>query len=173
MSIFGSGGVDKKTYVSFVTEYKEIMYRIAFGYLGDATKAIDAVDEAVFLGYSHRKELREPSLLKTWLTRIVINECYRVLRKDKREVIMEVLPEQPHSIQEESLSLPLKMAVQALPEDLRKVIVLRYFGGYTIADTAVILEIPEGTVATRSRKALQILRVELSDEEGGGSDEQR
>lgn len=171
MSIFSSAGVDKKTYVSFVAEYKEIMYRIAFGYLGDATRAIDAVDEAVFLGYSHRKELREPSLLKTWLTRIVINECYRVLRKDKREVIMEVLPEQSHSIPEESL--PLKMAVQALPEDLRKVIVLRYFGGYTIADTAVILEIPEGTVATRSRKALQILRVELSDEEGGGPDERR
>jgi RNA polymerase sigma-70 factor (ECF subfamily) len=53
--------------------------------------------------------------------------------------------------------------VQNLPEDLRKIIVLRYFGGYTISETAEIIEIPEGTVATRARKALGILRVEISE----------
>ncbi|AFM00198.1 RNA polymerase sigma factor, sigma-70 family [Desulfitobacterium dehalogenans ATCC 51507] len=165
MGVFGGKGVDKKTYVAFITDYKSMMYRIAFGYLGDEAKALEAVDEAVYLGYVHRKELREPSFFKTWLTRILINECYRILRMGKREVIMEVLPEQGQSFPEGTLSI--KLAVQALPEDLRKVIVLRYFGGYTIADTALILGIPEGTVATRSRKALKILRVELSEEEGG------
>lgn len=78
---------------------------------------------------------------------------------------MEALPEQGQSFPEGTLSL--KMAIQGLSEDLRKVIVLRYFGGYTIADTAALLEIPEGTVATRTRKALRLLRVELSDQEGG------
>lgn len=73
--------------------YKSTMYRLAFGYLGDADKALEAVDEAVYLGYVHRKELREPVFFKTWLTRILINECYRLLRMGKREVIMEVLPE--------------------------------------------------------------------------------
>lgn len=165
MGIFGVKGIDQKTYLAFITDYKSIMYRIAFGYLGDETKALDAVDEAVYLGYVHRKELREPSFLKTWLTRILINECYRFLRMEKREVAMEVLPEHGQAFPEGTLSI--KMAVQALPEDFRKVIVLRYFGGYTIADTAVILGIPEGTVATRTRNALKVLRVELSEQEGG------
>ncbi|AGA67632.1 RNA polymerase sigma factor, sigma-70 family [Desulfitobacterium dichloroeliminans LMG P-21439] len=165
MSIFGAQGVNKTAYVAFITEYKSIMYRIAFGYLGDETKALDAIDEAVYLGYVHRKELRETSFLKTWLTRILINECYRILRKMKREVTMDVLPEQGQSYSEGTLTI--KMAVQVLPEDLRKVIVLRYFGGYTIADTAAILAIPEGTVATRTRNALKLLRVELSEQEGG------
>ena len=165
MGIFGGNTLDKKSYVAFITEYKSIMYRIAFGYLGDATRASDAVDEAVYLGYIHRKDLRESNFLKTWLTRILINECYRILKKDKREVIMEVLPEQAEGFSEGAVSL--KLAVQSLPEDLRKVIVLRYFGGYTIAETAAFLEIPEGTVATRSRSALKILRVELSEQEGG------
>lgn len=165
MGIFGTKGVDKKTYVALVTEYKSTMYRLAFGYLGDADKALEAVDEAVYLGYVHRKELREPVFFKTWLTRILINECYRLLRMGKREVIMEALPEQGQSFPEGTLSL--KMAIQGLSEDLRKVIVLRYFGGYTIADTAALLGIPEGTVATRTRKALRLLRVELSDQDGG------
>ncbi|MEL1134831.1 sigma-70 family RNA polymerase sigma factor [Desulfitobacterium sp. THU1] len=165
MGIFDAQGVDKQAYVTFVTEYKSIMYRIAFGYLGDEIKALDAIDEAVYLGYVHRKELRETSFLKTWLTRILINECYRVLRKTKREVAMDVLPEQGQSYLEGTLSI--KMAVQDLPEDLRRVIVLRYFGGYTIADAAALLGIPEGTVTTRTRKALKLLRVELSEQEGG------
>jgi RNA polymerase sigma factor (sigma-70 family) len=79
---------------------------------------------------------------------------------------MEEMPEEMNPPIDDD-SIPIKFAVQSLPEDLRKIIVLRYFGGYTIAETAVILEIPEGTVATRTRKAMGILRVELDDEEGG------
>ncbi|MBR0599662.1 sigma-70 family RNA polymerase sigma factor [Clostridiales bacterium BAD-6] len=158
--------ISKKSYISFITEYKTTMYRIAFGYLSEEAKALDAVDEAVYLGYLHRKELRDPNFLKTWLTRILINECYRILRRNKREVTMEEPPEKADFFTAEA-ALPLKQAVQDLPEDLRKVIVLRYFGGYTIADTAKLLELPEGTVSTRSRKALGILRVALDEEEGG------
>lgn len=161
MSLFSTNKIDRNTYVSFITEYKTTMYRIAYCYLGNEAHALDAVDEAVYLGYKHRKKLRESKCLKTWLTRILINECYRLLRQNKREEIVENLPESTYSSNE--LSLPVKLAVQSLPEDIRKVIVLRYFGGYTIAETANILNIPEGTVSTRSKKGLSLLRIELSE----------
>ena len=44
-------------------------------------------------------------------------------------------------------------------------IVLRFFSGFTLEETAAILEIPRGTVATRQRRALALLRLELSCEE--------
>ncbi len=157
---------DLDRYLTLITEYKKNMYRIAYGYLGNENKAIDAVDEAIYRGYLHRQDLREPKYLKTWLTRILINECYRLLKQSKREITMEQLPEENIDNQDglDLSNLPIKLAVQALPEELRKVIVLRYFGDYTIAQTAEFLGIPEGTVATRSRKALKLLRVELEDE---------
>lgn len=154
-------GIDKEAYISFITENKEILYRVAFGYLRDETKSLDAVDEAVYQGYAHRRDLREPKYLKTWVTRILINECLKIIRKSKRELNMEVLPEESYNSEEDTIYL--KHAVNNLPEDLRKIIILRYFGGYTISETAEILEIPEGTVSTRSKKALEILRVEVSD----------
>jgi RNA polymerase sigma-70 factor (ECF subfamily) len=169
MGLLRTTGVDQNTYLSFLSEYKTVMYRIAYGYLGDETKALDAVDEAVYLGYLHRKEVREPEFLKTWLTRILINECYKILKKSKREVIVEEVPEQPCA-QEEMIS-SLRQSVYELPEELRKVIVLRYFGGYTISEAAKILGIPAGTAATRSRKAMEILRIEISDQKGGMPDE--
>ncbi len=166
MGISEAKGIDQESFVSFITDYKTIMYRIAYGYLCNEQKALDAVDESVYLGYLHRKELRQPEFLKTWLTRILINECHQILRKSKREIIVEEIPETPD--QSAEISFPVKHALQGLPEDLRKVIILRYFGGYTIAETAKTLEIPEGTVSSRTRKAFKILRVELTDQEEGG-----
>lgn len=153
--------IDKETYTSFITENKEMLYRVAFGYLHDETKSLDAVDEAVYQGYAHRQDLKEPKYLKTWVTRILINECLKIIRNGKRELKMEVLPEESQNPGEDSIHL--KIAINNLPEDLRKVIILRYFGGFTISETAELLEIPDGTVSTRSRKALEILRVEISD----------
>lgn len=154
-------GIDKDDYISFITENKEMLYRVAYGYLRDETKSLDAVDEAVYQGYAHRHDLREPKYLKTWVTRILINECLKIIRNAKRELNMEVLPEEPFSPDENSMYL--RHALNNLPEELRRIIVLRYFGGYTIAETANIMDIPEGTVSTRTRKALEILKVEVSE----------
>ena len=60
-----------------------MLYRVAFGYLHDEIKSLDAVDEAIYQGYAHRHDLREPKYLKTWVTRILINECYKIIRNDK------------------------------------------------------------------------------------------
>lgn len=152
---------DKNAYITFITENKEMLYRVAFGYLHDENKSLDAVDEAVYQGYCHIHDLREPQYLKTWVTRILINECLKIIRNDKREFNMDVLPENPQNSGEDSIHL--KIAINNLSEDLRKIIILRYFGGFTISETAEILGIPEGTVSTRSRKALEVLRVEVSD----------
>ena len=153
--------IDKETYIKFITENKEMLYRVAFGYLHDETKSLDAVDEAVYQGYAHRHDLREPKYLKTWVTKILINECLKIIRNGKREISLAVLPEDIQNSEESSIHL--KIAINSLPEDLRKVIILRYFGGFTISETAEILGIPDGTVSTRSRKALEILRVDVSD----------
>ncbi|MDF2586386.1 MAG: polymerase sigma factor, sigma-70 family [Anaerocolumna sp.] len=158
-------GIHKKEYALLIEESKEMLYRLAYGYLGNETQAIDALDEAVYLGFIHRKELREITFAKTWLTRILIHECYRLLNRQKREVVTDIIPEYTNEDihDDEYDNLPLKEAVKKLPDELRKVIALRYFGGYTIAETAVILDIPDGTVATRTRKALSLLKVELED----------
>lgn len=140
------------------------LYRTALLYLGGEAHAVDAVDECVYRGLRACKKLRQPEFFDTWLTRILINVCNAELRRRKREVPMAELPE---TAREEFDALPLKDAVGRLPEALRAVIVLRYFTGLTLAATAAALDIPQGTVVTRQRKALALLRLELTDEEVG------
>ena len=75
------------------------------------------------------------------------------------------MAELPDTAVEAYDALPLRQAVERLPRDLRAVVALRYFSGYTIAETAEALSIPAGTVSTRQRKALSLLRLALDDQE--------
>lgn len=138
------------------------LYRAAYLYLGNEADALEAVDEAVYQALRSFKKLREPRFFETWLTRILINECNKELRRRRRFAPVEELPET--AAPEDFDHLPLKEAIGRLPEELRSVIVLRYFAGYTQAETAATLGIPQGTVATRQRRALALLRLELGEE---------
>jgi len=137
------------------------LYKTALTFLGSESLALDAVDEAVYKALCGKWKLRQPEYFDTWITRILINECHNELRRQKR---IHPLDELPETATEEFDSLPLKEALQRLPKELKDVIILRFFGGYTVAETAQTLQIPAGTVATRQRKALQLLRLELEEE---------
>lgn len=151
----------EQEYILRAEALKERLYRTAALYLGSESAAVDAVDEAVYKGFCACKKLRQPEFFDTWLTRILINVCNTELRRRRRELSMDELPE---TAQEQFDALPLKEALRRLPRDLRDVIVLRYFTGLTLEETARALDIPRGTVSTRQKKALSLLRLELTDE---------
>ena len=152
--------MDQEEYARRAYELKERLYRTARLYLGSDNLALDAVDEAVYKGLLACKKLRQPDYFDTWLTRILINVCNDELRRRGREAALEELPE---TAVEQFDALPLKEAVERLPRELRGVIALRYFAGYTLAETAEILDLPQGTAATRQRRALTLLRLELTE----------
>lgn len=139
------------------------LYKTALLYLGSEALALDAVDEAVYKALCSYKKLRQPEYFDTWITRILINECYNELRRQKRFRPIDELPESSVEVFD---TLPLKEAIRRLPRELKEVVILRYFAGYTLIETAETLQIPQGTVATRQRKALKVLKLELSEEVG-------
>ena len=151
----------EQEYIRRAEALKQPLYRTAVLYLGSESAAVDAVDEAVYKGFCAYQKLRQPEFFDTWLTRILINVCNTELRRRKRELSMDELPE---TAQEQFDALPLKEALRRLPKDLREVSVLRYFTGLTLEETARTLDIPRGTVSTRQKKALTLLRLELTDE---------
>lgn len=150
-----------QTYARRVEAIRPKLYRTALCYLGSEAQAMDALDEAVYKGLCALKKLRQPEFFDTWLTRILLNECHREQKRQGRLVPIELEEE----LTAEHLdALPLKQALLRLPEDLKNVVILRFFAGYTQAETAEILDIPQGTVGTRQQRALRLLRLELEVE---------
>lgn len=138
------------------------LYKTAYIYMGNEAAAADALDEAVYKALRSCRKLRQPEFFDTWMTRILINECCRELKRRKRETSIEEIPE---TAAERFDALPLKEAVRSLPAGLRDLIILRYFAGCTLREAAEILDIPQGTAATRQRRALELLRLELEETE--------
>ena len=147
-----------------VQRVRERLYRTAYLYLGREHDALEAVDEAVYRAFRSQFRLREAAFFETWITRVLINLCKDELRRRNRGTLVAAPPEAEAS-PERLDSLPLREAVAALPEPLRAVVVLRYFTGLTLEETAAALKIPRGTVSTRQKRALELLRLELTEEE--------
>ena len=154
--------MDQTEFAARTEALRDRLYRTAWLYLGSEADALEAVDEAVYQALRALGKLRQPEFFETWLTRVLINECHRELRRRKRLAGEEALPDTAGP--DDYDALPLKEAIRRLPEDLRAVVILRFFTGYTQAETARALEIPQGTVATRQRRALELLRLELGEE---------
>ena len=143
---------------------KEKLYRVAYTYFRDEGVALEVLDEALFQAYVKRNTLREEKYFDTWITRIVINECYQELRRRKRLEVSDEVREKNNEVGPDYYDqFLLKEAMEHLPEELRSIIQLRYLCGYTIMETAQILQLPQGTVATRTRKALSLLRIQLEE----------
>ena len=144
-----------------VAAAKQKLYKTAMLYMGSHCAAMDVLDEAIYKAWRAKNKLREERYFDTWITRILINECNNELRRQKRLCPIDELPEKAAEGYDH---LPLKEAIRRLPKELKDVIILRYFSGFTLVETAQMLKIPQGTAASRQRKALQLLRLELEEE---------
>ena len=153
--------MNENEFAGKIQTLRNTLYRTAYLYLGSEAEALDAVDEAVYKGLISLKSLRQPEYFNTWMMRILINECKAQLKLRKRKTNLEELPE---TAVQQFDALPIREAVLRLPQELKEPIILRYFSGFTTAETALALKIPQGTAATRLRRALQLLRLELSEE---------
>lgn len=145
-------------YAQRVCALRGKLYKTAMLYMGSHSLAVDVLDEAIYKGLRSHARLRNEAYFDTWMTKILINECHNELRRQKRLCPME---EWTESAAERFDSLPLREAVRHLPEEMRDVVILRYFTGLTLAETAAVLKIPQGTAASRQRRALKLLRLEL------------
>ena len=154
--------MEMQEYARRVEGIQNKLFQTAVLWLGDPSAAEEALDEAVYRGLKGCKRLREPQFFNTWMTRILMNVCNDEQKRRKREQSWEVLPE---TAVEAFDALPLREAIRRLPKELKELVILRYFSGFSLRQASEILEIPQGTAATRERRALRLLRLELKEEE--------
>lgn len=155
--------MDQETFVALVRRGESSFYRVAKSILHHEQDVEDAVQEGLLKAYQNRNKLKNEDFFQTWLTRIIINECYRLLRKNKSvrpfaEEDMEIpAPVAPNDVD-------LYNAIGMLPPKIRIAIVLYYVEGYSTAEIKTILKIPQGTVKSRLAKGRTLLKSILNEE---------
>jgi len=145
-----------------ILDMEKTLYRVSCGILRSEADREDAVQECILKAWEKRSALKNDAAFRSWVTRILINECYDICRRNQKLVVMEELPEQIAPPELESREL--RDAVGQLEDIYRLPILLFYVEGFNIREVSRILDIPEGTVKSRLHTGRGKLRQALGEE---------
>lgn len=174
---------DRAELARLVDVYSGPIYRLGLKMLGNPQDAEDVLQNTFLNALTHLSTFEGRSSVATWLYRIAANEALMLIRKRKPEVSLEqetredgaqsfedirptVFADWSGLPEDELLSSEgrnvLDATIQALPETLRIVFILRDIEGLSIKETAETLNLTETNVKTRLLRARMLLRERLS-----------
>lgn len=160
---------EKDAFNDIVKQYSATMLRTACMIVGDRDIAEDMVQDALIQIWHHLPELREVGALRSWIMRIVVNQCISFKRKVARSAafMRQSLMDQEtdmlaqladdHKGRRES-DWDIAQSIGKLPPKQRTVIVLHYYYGMTLPEMAQTLHTSENTLKKRIQAALTNLR---------------
>lgn len=144
-----------------IVAMQDTLYRVSTAILPQLCDREDAVQEAVEKAWRKQGNLLNPNALRAWMIRILINECYALLRRRRRETPTDILPERETAGDAQP---DLYRLFTALDDKYRLPMVLTYVEGYSAKDTACMLRMPQGTLKSRLHRGRLLLKETLEQE---------
>lgn len=138
----------------YIEEHQEELYAFVLHYMKNSDLAYDAYQEAVIKAITHFSSLRHQRYMKTWLYRIMINECKNQL---KAYQTYELIDENMGDPRDEMLKQKVLSAIDDLEEPYHDIVYLKYCG-WNFREISKILKMRQGTCKSRYYKALSILK---------------
>lgn len=151
----------------YIINNQQKFYRVAYCYVKDRDKALDMVQNMTCKALEKHNTLRNPMGVKTWVYRILVNECLDSLRKEKKEYPTEAekMPEEVYVERAYEKEDTVSKCLEQLPENVRIIIQLRYYEELSLKEIAAITDTNLSTVKTRLYSGLEKLKALLK--EGG------
>lgn len=156
---------DAEAFIALIEENKMGMQRVSYGFFRNEEDVADVIQDTILDALEHLKELKNARYFKTWLIRILINNCNRIYNKNKRNVTLEHIPE-VESCKVETSNREFYELISSLPEDARLIFQLYYGEGFTSKEIAKMLVMKENTVKSKLHRGKEQLREEMWEESG-------
>lgn len=156
--------MNKEQFTAEVLKAEKSLYHIAKSILKDDEDCADAMQNAVLSAYKNLPSLKNESFFRTWMTRILMNECYQLIRGRKPQVSYEEYMEEKEA--DTRTYSELYLAVRQMEELYRLPFVLHYVEGYSVKETGQILKLSESAVKVRLHRARKLMRERLKGEYG-------
>lgn len=148
---------DVEAFLELMDKNSLAMYKVARAILNNDDDVADAIQNTIIKCFEKIHTLKKHAYFKTWLIRILINECNGILQHYKREHLPGEIPEtagQDPSFAE----FEFKEMLNLIDEKYRLVLIFYYLEGFRIPEIARLLEMNQNTVKTRLARAREQLR---------------
>ena len=153
-----------------VRRFQSRIYGIAYHYSGNPEDARDLAQEVFVRVYQNLESCAEPGMFLPWIVRIARNVCIDHLRRRKaraqeKTVTLDAIAELPDGANSpeqqwaaDSRKLLIYRALKELTGLNREIILLKEIQGLQLEEIAAMLNVPLGTIKSRSNRA----RIELA-----------
>lgn len=150
---------DKDAFTQLYAKVYKDLYCFALYTLKNKEEAEDAVSAGVISAYENISKLRKNTAFRSWMFRIVLNQCNRIIRKR----VYSSDEEEEQGIETDMAeNAALWEAFSKLKETERKVLSLSILGGYNSKEIAKMMNMSPGNVRSVKSRTLEHLRVQLS-----------
>ena len=179
---FRAAAGDEVAFEAIMRRHNRLLFRTARAILKSDTDAEDVVQQAYLQAWQALGNFRADARLSTWLVRIVVNEALGQIRRRKLKIVplesamvstqqMDTSWQQDdmdrgpdRTVMRSELRRIMEARIDLLPDDFRRVFMLRGVEEMSAQEVSQILEIPEATVRTRFFRARSMLREGLSQD---------
>ncbi len=158
----------KKLFEELVQEYQAEMYRYALRYCGDAINAEDIVADCYTEAWKSIATLRKRDSARAWLYQILRFQCYKWVREkgkfktvDREDHRESDEPSHSDELDDYIKKDAIQMALGKLDERYRTVFLSVFMEGLNTKETAHALNLPQGTILTRIRRAKKMMKNHL------------
>jgi RNA polymerase sigma-70 factor (ECF subfamily) len=162
---------DRYAFEELFYRHQRRLHRLARLTSRDPEDAADALQEAMLSVHRSAGSFRHDATVTSWLHRIVVNACLDRRRRNKTYPTT-VLDDDAYPVADRTAQVDTAVLVQRalmrLPAEQRAAVVTVDMHGYSVADTARMLGIAEGTVKSRCARARSRLAALLAGDPGAG-----
>ena len=162
---------EKPLYELIVRRYNPYLYKVGRSYNFNHEDTEDLMQETYVDAYRNLSKFESRSSFKTWIVRIMLNNCYRKKNKvsynnelgedaisDLKFQSINSINDTDRMVENKELNSVIEQALSKIPEDYRMVFALREMNGLSVSDTADLLKISESNVKVRLNRSKTMLR---------------
>lgn len=154
----------EKRFEEIYMEYKDTVFAISIMYLKDYQLAEDAAQEVFVKVLKKLNSLKDKSKTKAWISKIAINVCRNKLKhSSRREIPYDTMPQNMQNDIISDIDFAIDESLSSLNPELKEVVILYYYQGFTQKEISAILNIPATTTAYRLRAAKSQLKNSLKE----------
>lgn len=136
-------------FVELMEINKSAMYKTAISILRNDADAADAIQETILSCWKNINKLKNEKYFKTWLTRILINSCKDIIRKNGNTVYLESYNNIDMGSDTSLSDRRIKESFDGMSDNYRLILTLYYAQGLTVKEISKLLNMKENTVKTR------------------------
>ncbi len=161
---------DDTAFDELILSIKKELYLIAKTKLNNDDDIADCISETILITYKNIKKLKRNEFFKTWIIRILINECNKFYKKNaKKSISIDDNDLENYLVSEENFdnNLSFDIVIKDLEPDEKLILTLFYCSGYTTKEISKIIKKNENTIRSKISRAKNKLKKKYEVHEGG------